>query len=561
MWRRRSVPDDRPQATEAGPAPAPEAALARRRGISLVWLIPLVAGAIALWLGYAALQERGPTITITFKSAEGLEAGKTRVKYKDVEVGLVEAVTLSPDLERIDVTARMQREIAPHLTESTRFWIVRPRIGAAGISGLSTLVSGAYVEMDPGAGEQPEATSFIGLEEPPPITSDVPGTEYALRTRDLGSVGRGSPVYYRDVPVGQVLAYELAEDKQSLVIRIFVDRPYDQLVRADSRFWNASGFQVALTADGLDVSVQSLQALLAGGIAFDTPDVWRVGEQAQAGTFFELFDSFASVGEASYTDRISGLVYFEDSVRGLRPGAPVELHGIKVGEVTGLNLEFLGFDKGLRVPVSIEIVRDRIEMPGGPPEKDARANLQRLVDRGLRAQLRSGNLLTGELYVALDFFPESPPVKVVMENGLPVVPAVPTQLEVLSTSATQVLEKLAALPLDDLVADVRRTVNAVGALATAPSTTDTFEHLNATAEDLEVLIAKLNQRLDPLLAQAQTTLSATDGVIGANSQIRYNLTTMLQELTGAARSIRILADYLERHPDALIRGKAGYDGR
>jgi paraquat-inducible protein B len=555
------VLDDRPGAPEPGPAPAPEAALVRRRGISLVWLIPLVAGAIALWLGYTALQERGPTITVTFKSAEGLEAGKTRVKYKDVEVGLVEAVTLSPDLSRIDVTARMQREITPHLTESTRFWIVRPRIGAAGISGLSTLVSGAYVEMDPGEGGQPAASSFTGLEEPPPITSDVPGTEYVLNAPSLASVGRGSPVYYRDLPVGQVLAYELSEDKQNLVVRIFVDAPYDQLVRDDSRFWNASGFEVGLSADGVDVSVQSLQALLAGGVAFDTPGIRRPGEQAAAGTSFELFDSFASVGEASYTDRVQGLVYFEDSVRGLRPGAPVELHGIKVGEVTGLSLQFLGFEQGVRVPVSIEILRDRIEMPDGPPEKDPAANLQRLVDHGLRAQLRSGNLLTGELYVALDFFPGSPPAKVKMEDGVPVVPAVPTQLEVLSASVTQVLEKLAALPLENLVADVRRAVNAVNTLAAAPSTTRTLEQFQATAGNLEQLSAKLNQRLNPLLDQAASTLSATDGVIGANSQIRYNLTTMLQELTGAARSIRILADYLERHPDALIRGKAGYDGR
>jgi paraquat-inducible protein B len=555
------VADDRPSPTEPGPAPAPEAALVRRRGISFVWLIPLVAGAIALWLGYTALQERGPTITVTFKSAEGLEAGKTRVKYKDVEVGLVEAVTLSPDLSRIDITARMQREIAPHLTESTRFWIVRPRIGAAGISGLSTLVSGAYVEMDPGEGGQRATSSFTGLEEPPPITSDVPGTEYVLNAPSLASVGRGSPVYYRDLPVGQVLAYELSEDKQNLIVRIFVDAPYDQLVRDDSRFWNASGFEVGLNADGLDLSVQSLQALLAGGVAFDTPGIGRPGEQAAAGTSFELFDSFAAIGEASYTDRIPGLVYFEDSVRGLRPGAPVELHGIKVGEVTGLSLQFLGFEQGVRVPVSIEILRDRIEMPGGPPERDPRGNLQRLVDHGLRAQLRTGNLLTGELYVALDFFPGSPPVKVRMEDGVPVVPAVPTQLEVLSASVTQVLEKLAALPLEDLVTDVRRAVNAVNTLAAAPSTTRTLEQFQATAANLEQLSAKLNQRLDPLLDQAASTLSATDGVIGANSQIRYNLTTMLQELTGAARSIRILADYLERHPDALIRGKAGYDGR
>jgi len=193
----------------------PEVEVKRRRGISIVWLIPLVAGAIAIWLGYTTLRGQGPTITIDFDTAEGLEAGKTKIKYKDVEVGVVDDVELSADLSHIVVTASMVKNAESYMNEGTRFWIVRPRIGAGGVSGLGTLVSGAYVEVDPGEGEP--TTSFVGVEEPPPITSDVPGTRFVLEAAQLGSLDRGAPVYYRDLRVGQVLGHELAEDKQGAI--------------------------------------------------------------------------------------------------------------------------------------------------------------------------------------------------------------------------------------------------------------------------------------------------------------------------------------------------------
>ena len=315
----------------------PEVEVAARRGISIVWLIPLVAGAIAIWLGYTTLQEKGPTITITFANAEGLEAGKTKVKYKDVDVGLVDTVTISEDLSRIIVTASMAKGSDHYLNEGTKFWIVRPRIGAGGISGLGTLVSGAYVAVDPGEGKP--TTSFTGLEEPPAINSDVAGRRFRLRAARLGSVSRGSPIYYHDIQVGQVLNYELADDQKSLDVDVFVTAPHDQLVRADSRFWNASGFDISLGTAGVDVSVESLQSLLAGGIAFDTPTIDRPGEQAAAGFVFPLFDNYRAVTEARYTEKVFYLVYFDGSVRGLRPGAPVEFRGMRVGSVTDVRLE------------------------------------------------------------------------------------------------------------------------------------------------------------------------------------------------------------------------------
>jgi paraquat-inducible protein B len=543
---------DRQSTTEVDEVP--EVEVAARRGISIVWLIPLIAGAIAIWLGYTTLQQKGPTVTITFANAEGLEAGKTKVKYKDVDVGLVEHVAISEDLSRIVVTASMVKGTERSLSEGTRFWIVRPRIGAAGVSGLGTLLSGAYVAVDPGPGKQ--TTSFTGLEEPPPINSDVAGRRYRLRATRLGSVSRGSPVYYHDIQVGQVLNYELADDQKSLDIDVFVAAPHDRLVRDSSRFWNASGFEISLGAGGVDVSVESLQSLLAGGIAFDTPTLDRPGEPAAAGTSFPLFDSYRAVTESRYTEKILYEVYFDGSVRGLRAGAPVEFRGMRIGSVADLKLEIDPRQDTVRIPVTLGIEPERITMIGGMLNAEPYAMMRSLVQRGLRAQLKSANLLTGDLLVDLDFHPESPPAKLVEGGTYPVIPSVPTQLEVLTASITGVLSKLAALPLPELAADLRTTVQNVNGLVAAPDTKNTVAALRDSATHLQALLGTLDQQLGPLLKRANSTLATTDTLVGPDSQLRYDTADLLRELTGAARSIRVFADYLQRHPDALLRGKA-----
>jgi paraquat-inducible protein B len=533
----------------------PEVEVAARRGISIVWLIPLVAGAIAIWLGYRTLQEQGPTVTITFANAEGLEAGKTKIKYKDVEVGLVEHVTISDDLSRIVVTASMAKGAGRYLTDGTRFWIVRPRIGAGGVSGLGTLVSGAFIEVDPGNGEP--TTSFTGLEEPPPIRSDVAGRRYQLRASKLGSASRGSPIYYHDIQVGQVLNYQLADDQKSLNIDVFVAAPHDQLVRANSRFWNASGIDISLGTEGVDVSVESLQALLAGGIAFDTPTIDRPGEPAPANTAFPLFDNYRAVTEARYTEKVPYVVYFDGSVRGLRAGAPVEFRGMRVGSVTEVKLEIDPKRDTVRIPVTIAIEPERVTMVGGMLSAEPYAMMRSLVAGGLRAQLKSGNLLTGELLVDLDFHPENPPAKLDESGTYPAIPSVPTQLEVLTASITGVLSKLAALPLPELVADLRTTLQDIDGLVGSPQTKETATSLRQAAARLQTLLGTLDRQVGPLLSRADSTLAGTQSLVGQDSQLRYDLGDLLKELTGAARSVRVFAEYLQRHPEALLRGKAG----
>jgi paraquat-inducible protein B len=421
------------------------------------------------------------------------------------------------------------------------------------------LLSGVYIGLDPKPGAA--ATSkFVGLAEPPLITSDTPGRHFTLRATTRGSISRGSSVYFRGIDVGQVIDYTLANDNQSLEIQVFVRAPHDQLVQDNSRFWNASGIRISMSANGVQVATESVQSLLAGGIAFDTPMSATPGKPSPENTVFALYDSYESVTQAGFTTKVPYLVQFDESVRGLSPGAPVEFRGMRVGTVSDVGLQVDVATESIRIPVTIEIEPQRIRFSGAdnvntlPPY----ALMEKMVERGLRAQLQPGNLLTGQLLVDLGFHPDAAPAKLERSGEYPEIPSVPSQIDALTASATGILTELAALPLAELVQELRTTVQGVNQLITSPRTAETLEALKVTATNLQTVVQTIDQQLGPLLAQAQGTLASADAMVGANSQTRYDLNSMLQELAGAARSIRVLTDYLERHPEALIRGKPGF---
>lgn len=559
----------------AAPSP-PAAAVGPRRGVSIVWLIPLVAALVGAFLAWRAYTSEGPTVTIGFATAEGLEAGKTKVRYLDVEVGTVQTVAIAPDLRGIEVTARMVPGASAYLRAGTKFWIVRPRVGVGGISGLGTLLSGAYVGLAPGEGEA--AWSFTGLEEPPPIDANEPGRRYTLTAAALGSVSPGAPIYFRGVDVGQVLGYRLAREARTLDVDVFVREPYRELVRTTSRFWNASGISVVTGASGIAVQVASLQALLVGGIEFDTPPGMAEGPVAGDGTTFELFASREAVAQAQFTAKVPYLVYFDGSVRGLNPGAPVEFRGIRVGSVTEVRLDFDRATSRVRIPVTIEIEPQRIlpDDAAGPalPTADHRIMAQ-LVERGLRAQLQTGNLLTGELFVDLTFVPGGSPAKLDTSGPVPAIPSVPATLEELQASVTSILNKVAGLPLDELAASLNRTAGAVERIVASPDLQQALGALGPALAQLRQTVARLDGSSEPVLAslrgtadaaaatlrEAEGTLAAARRTIGPDSRLANGVEGMMQELTRAARSIRGLADYLNRYPEALIRGKAGAGGR
>ncbi len=557
----------------------PQAIIRRRGGFSLVWLIPLIAVAIGVWLAVKTMTEKGPTIHIEFKTASGLSAGQTKVKFKDVDVGQVTAIDVSEDLKTVIVTAELKHVFADFLTEKTRFWVERPRVTASGISGLDTLLSGAYIALDPVTKGQ-STREFKGLEEPPLFNTSAPGKRFVLRAPSLGSLNIGSPVYYRQIQVGQVASYSLDKDGQAVSIEIFVSSPHDALISANTRFWNASGIDFSLSAAGIKVDTLSLLSILIGGVSFDTPETIPSaplplpGEADAKASHLALpapapdekpdhFPLFASRAEAYakfYPKKERYLLFFEGSVRGLEIDAPVLLKGFKLGRVLDIQLQFSVEDAQFHIPVLIEIEPDRIVARGDIQKLDRKAIVKRLVDMGLRGQLKSSSLLTGELYVDLDFYPEAKPAVVANYGGYEVIPTLPAQLEALTTKINGILDKLDHIPLDQIGQNLNETVAGTNALVNSSELKQVIVELEGALAEVRASAEQINDKLAPELAktlqQTSATLKGASAMISENSAISVEMRRMFQEVSTAARSVRLMADYLERHPEALLKGKS-----
>ena len=538
----------------------PEARVATRQGISLVWLIPLVAAIAGGWLVYKALSEKGPRISVEFSHAEGIEAGKTRVKYKDGVGGEVKKVGLNADLSKVIVDIEMARFMEDHLNENTRFWIVRPRITSSGVSGLSTLISGIHIAMDPGRGDSWQR-HFVGLDRAPEIDSSSRGKRFLLRASTLGSLDIGSPVYYRQIQVGEVTRYSLADDGKSVEVQIFIHQPYARLVHSNSRFWNASGFNVKLDTDGIKADLESMTALLSGGVAFDTPDDLKHSKPAKDNTVFTLHASLEEIDEGSYQPDKFFVLNFDSSLRGLRKGAPVEFKGMKVGEVLDIDLVMNAKTLEVKTPVLIGLHTDRIHIDGKIPEEVHVTDT--LVSRGLRAELKSGNLLTGQLYVELEFVPDAPEAKIVYHDGAYAeFPTVPAALDKITRNATELLDKVGQIPIVEISDDLRETIKGLKNIVASKQTQQSFQDLSQVIADAKTISHQLSQRVGPLtdqldasLQQLRATLSTANDVIGEDSPLFYDLRQLIDELSSAARSFENLTDFLERHPNALLLGK------
>lgn len=540
----------------------------RKRRLSPIWLVPIVAALVGVYLAWITFSEKGPTITITFQTADGLEAGKTLIKHKEVVFGTVKSLALSEDLSHVEVTAEMTKEAAPHLRQGTRFWVVRPRLSASGgLTGFSTIVSGAYIELDPGQGASERA--YTGLEDPPVVRADMPGTEFMLTADRIGSIGAGSPIYFRDVQVGQVMGFDSSNLEAGVKIHAFIRAPYDKQVYAGTRFWNAAGISLTTGPQGFRLQIESLQAVLAGGIAFDTPATARTGEPAKSGTSFALYKDQTSMQESEYTIRLPYLVYFDGSVGGLAPGASVEWQGIKIGQVTDVRLQYDVAAGVARIPVTIEVEPQRIEVVGTDPTFATGANVAALVRRGLRAQLKTGNLLTGAMVVTFEMDPDAPRAELGTGDRYPVIPSVPGQLDSAMRSINGILDKVSALPLDQMIQQLNATLKSFETLAAAPEITDSLRSLSGALSSTQQLLGQANsdlgpviQKLPPLLTTAQQAVQRLSGTLGsinqgygADSTFKRDLTRLMSQVDDTLRSVRVLTDYLEQHPEALIRGK------
>jgi paraquat-inducible protein B len=524
----------------------------KRFSLQLVWLIPIVAAIIGGTLVVKTYLQKGPTITITFRTGDGLEAGKTKIKYKDVEVGLVKDVTIARNITHVIATVELKKEVTPYLVEDTRFWVVRPRISGGGITGLGTLMGGSYIGVDVGRSTEPQRT-FTGLEVAPAVAMDVPGSRFQLHSADLGSLDIGSPVYFRRIQVGQVVSYELDQDGTGVTFAVFVAAPYDKYVRTNTRFWNAGGVDLTMDASGLKLDTQSLMAIVIGGIAFQTLDESGEAPPTSANTAFTLFATRDEAMKNRDTISQSFVMIFKETVQGLSPGATVDFRGVTVGEVSGIHVERDTRSKEINMLVDMRLYPERLRsrVVGAVPDPDEyRAILNEMVAYGLRAQLKSGNMLTGQLIVALDFFPNAPKANVNWALSPPRFPTTPGNLVELQETLMRIVKKLEKLPLDEVVGDVRQTVHT----------------LDATLKDADRVILKIDKDILPemgmtleearkTLDEGRKTLSAAKQTLSADAPLQQDLRETLRELARSAQSLRVLTDYLERHPESLIRGK------
>ncbi|MBC3300659.1 MCE family protein [Pseudomonas sp. SWRI18] len=530
---------DRPQ------TPGTPAIKTRRFSVSLVWIVPIVAVLVGISLVVHSVLQQGPTITLNFKTGSGLTANKTEVKYRNVVIGQVTEVALSDDQKSVNATVKLAKQAESFTRADSQFWVVRPRIGAGGVSGIDTLLSGDYIGADIGQSET-RAKQFIGLENPPPITYGEPGKRFTLHTQALGSLDIGSPVYYRKIEVGQVVAYKLDAEGKGVDIEVFVHAPNDVYVTENTRFWNASGVDLSVGANGFALKTESLSSLLVGGIAFLAPPYSPNDKPAGEERTFELFDDQLSAlappnGEGQYMS-----LRFDQALRGLKVGAPVEFLGVEFGRVVSINLDFDAKKRSFPLNVGIVIYPQLLgqahtkllkTMNHDPNDEAAGVRLiGTFIENGLRAQARSGNLLTGQLYIALDFYPKAE--KVAFDPTLrPVsIPTIPGNLEQLQEKLENIVNKINQLPIERIAGNLD-------------------SNLVELRKGLTQFNAKTLPSVQNTLADVSKTLQSASSTLAEDSPQREQLTQTLDELGRMSRSLRELSDYLGRHPESLIRGR------
>jgi paraquat-inducible protein B len=519
------------------PYDAEEVAIDKKSRLPLVWFLPLIALIVSGWLIYKSVSEKGSVITISFPNADGLEVDKTKIKYLNVTVGKVTAISISDDLKTILVTAQMNSTAEHYLNDHTNFWVVRPQVGLGGISGLGTLLSGPYIEIKPGEGRK--QTRFSGLTTPPLLKTDTEGKQFVLETDNLGSLQPGAPVTFHGIRVGEVLSHALSAEASTIKLTVFINKPYDRFVRKNTRFWVDSGVDLSAGADGFKVRTGSLISLLSGGIAFRASPYDTEADAQPSNSEFTLYDTYQQSTEVFSGNTLKYVMYFTGSVRGLTEGAPVQLRGIPIGKVVQIKLELDEKTLDIRIPVTVELEPDRISEVNSQPHISDKDMLDPLIKKGLSAQLQTGSLLTGQLLIDLDFHPKHKTTLAANNSSIyPEFPTIPSSLDQFAHSAQTIMDKIAKLPLDDISTETTKTLQTLQTTSKAATETlvSTRHTLGATDQTLNAAHQVLNS-LEP------------------GSTTHYELDRLLQELTQTASSMKQLTDYLQQHPDTLIRGK------
>ncbi len=525
-----------------------EAEIKPRRGVAPVWVLPIVAALLGLWMLYYNTSNQGPVVTIEFKTAEGIQAGKTLIKSRNVELGVVETVVLADDLDSVIVTAQMQPAARKLIRQDSQFWVVTARVDASGVSGLGTVLSGSYIELAPGTSED-SRRNFKGLDAPPITEVGTPGVQVMLVSSRAGAVNTGDPVLYKGYTVGRVESseFDLAADKMRY--QVFIRAPYNELLRSTSRFFNRSGIDITANTQGFSVHAGSLQTLITGGVEFETLAEYGNGDAAHQDMTFTLYASSAEARQNPFRASTPYVIFFEQSLRGLNPGAPVEYRGITVGRVERIMLEEM-VDQGIpaasrAIPVLVQLEPGRFFWADN---EEGNAQVHDAVREGvadsLYATLQTGNLLTGQLVVALEFFPEEPPGAIREFEGMPTIPTQSSGLAQIEKKVVAVLDQIQGIPLADVGASARQSLDQLTAtLQTASNTLDSLNRVLAS-DDTGNLPLELNRTLTEL----RTTLSG----FNEGAPLYEQLDATVSDARRTLRAVEELVRALEAQPNSLI---------
>lgn len=518
--------------------------------LSAIWIIPLLALGLGVWLIVDSYLSQGPVVQLTVSDAEGINAGETRVKRLSVDLGIVADVYLNPDFEDVTVVLNLDTGTEELLRDDTQFWVVKPRIGTDGVSGLSTLLSGAYIELSPGSGN-PGARQFQALDSPPATPVTTPGVRVELISDLDSTINARSPVYYNGFRVGQVESAELSTEDGNTHYSLFINAPYDDLVTTNTRFWNASGLAVEAGVSGVSLRAESLETLLVGGIAFGLPEGVDPGGSIDNGRRYFLYDDVDAINEQQFSFAKPYLLLFDSSIRGLDVGAPVEYRGARLGEVVEVSFDLLERQSGLDaagqtlVPVLIHIEPGRVFEDNEEGLEEIANIIEEAVPNGLRASLASGNLLTGGLYIELDFHEEVEPRQIRQAEDYDVLPTISSGFTQIQERVSSVLSRLEALPLNDFVSQANEAMQTLTAtLTTAEQTMSELSGLleNPSTQSLPANLEESLERLNQVLSG-----------LGPDAALYEDLTGSLDELRGALRNARELTNSLNANPSQLLR--------
>lgn len=516
--------------------------------ISKAWLVPLVALSIGLWMVYYQWANQGPLITIEFSNATGLEPEKTKIKTRDVDIGLVKKIELKPDLTGVIVTARIDNSASHLLREQSNFWIVSPRVSLSGVSGLSTLLSGPYITMSPA--EQGELTDeFVALENPPVTPIGTPGLHITLNSNDEFAFKEGDPIIYKGLQVGEFEDIYFNLEERIVYYNAFIEAPYHKLITENTKFWNTSGVTFNLAANGLQVQTGSLETLLTNGVTFGVPDGMSAGRQITQRAFFDIFPDYQTASDQRYKLGAEFVVMINETVRGLQVGAPVEYRGLKIGEVLEINLQ--GplsnglLDEGYSIPVLVTIQPGRIQLPDNQQGLErVRAQTLHWIENGLRASLKIGNILTGGLYVDLQHYEGTESDQLLSFMGYDVIPTRSNEFAQITQKITALLDTFNELPLQSLGDNVNTTL---GELDT------TLQTVTKAANSLDVLLAD-TQRKDVAQSLNQT-LSNIDDVLhdfSAGSRTHNELINTMHQIQLTLSELTPLLQQINSVPNSLI---------